>query len=166
MSLWILSHFRCWTSQTGRSHGELLFSWDGKNILYMILRTIAFLLNFLKPTKQKFRTWFFQVVSLNIIVKYGRSSLFRASTGVSSSIENFGDYDFSAALVQCLALVKAQVFDWKSMNVFINFILFELSWLFHYKLCLLLSSTFVFSFIFCLLLFVWKRNFANNLYYY
>jgi hypothetical protein len=131
MSLWILSHFRCWTSQTGRSHGELLFSWDSKNILYMILRTIAFLLNFLKPTKQKFRTWFFQVVSLNIIVKYGRSSLFRASTGVSSSIENFGDYDFSAALVQCLALVKAQVFDWKSMNVFINFILFELSWLFH-----------------------------------
>jgi hypothetical protein len=131
MSLWILSHFRCWTSQTGRSHGELLFSWDGKNILYMILRTIAFLLNFLKPTKQKFRTWYFQVVSLNIIVKYGRSSLFRASTGVSSSIENFGDYDFSAALVQCLALVKAQVFDWKSMNVFINFILFELSWLFH-----------------------------------
>jgi hypothetical protein len=110
MSLWILSHFRCWTSQTGRSHGELLFSWDSKNILYMLLRTIAFLLNFFKPTKQKFITWFFQVVSPNIIVKYGLSSLFR---------------------VQCLALVKAQVFDWKSMNVFINFILFELSWLFH-----------------------------------
>lgn len=34
LHLWILSHIRCRVSQAGRSHGELLFSWNGREQIF------------------------------------------------------------------------------------------------------------------------------------